>query len=219
MEINIKSSDTKHTLHKELMAYESDTDDTSSGGDSVRDSNRQDRGGVRGGAGKRVRRGDAGAHSLRGDGAVERLNESSRGSRSDESDVSASVAGGGITVPGTGKRRTRCAAHLHESIREYPGTRQRHHAAGNKRDGSDTAGGGRLPGQSGERQHDNADRAEHREPANYPGDCGCADDRARRGAPDGDTSLRVDSFGVFPGGCGGRRKAARAFFQEEGTCR
>ena len=124
--------------------------------------------------------------------------------------------------PGTGKGRTRRAAHLHESLGEYPRTWKRDHTAWYPRDGSDTGRGGRprCLRRLRQRQHDNADRPEHSEPSAHSGDRRGAHDRPRSRPTDGNTPLRVDRVGVFPGGFGGRGKAVRAFFQEEGAaCR
>ena len=63
-------------------------------------------------------------------------------------------------------------------------------------------------------------RPEHSEPSAHSGDRRGAHDRPRSRPTDGNTPLRVDRIGVFPGGVGGRGKAVRAFFQEEGAaCR
>ena len=155
-------------------------------------------------------------------GSMARSDEGRGGSRGGEAAVGCAFSSGRVAVPGTGKGRTRRAAHLHESLGEYPRTWKRDHTAWYPRDGSDTGRGGRLRclRRLRQRQHDNADRPEHSEPSAHSGDRRGAHDRPRSRPTDGNTPLRVDRIGVFPGGFGGRGKAVRAFFQEEGAaCR
>ena len=217
MENYFKSDDTKPILHKELVRYEIYSDDTARRSDSLRDIHRTAAGGLGGASGAvtlaltlcgsmalwsglmKVAE-EAGAVKLLSAVLSPAVGWLFRGLEKGGRAVQLICMNLSANILGLGNATTPLGIRAMEAIQEEEGG----------------SGLRRLR----QRQHDNADRPEHSEPSAHSGDRRGAHDRPRSRPTDGNTPLRVDRIGVFPGGFGGRGKAVRAFFQEEGAaCR